>query len=920
MAVCIVPRARVCMVGWKAPAFVVVIAALCLSLCLGSSVEDEEFEAMLKKPHEPRRSLWETAIDEHEQQSRDHVPWWQAVAPEDAGIPADQIDPAGGSGTASFRGLPSRKLMGGDPLAASIKRLGLKVPKLTDKSTSSANINGTFYIYDSVVPPASVDWRLTAASTVVKTQMQCGSCWAVAVADLVSMTWAISNGFGAKVAPPLKGDGSVPDAVLNLDMSPQQICDCAGGSIDCCAGGWPEQALSYVMANGGLAKIGDYPYFGKNMTVISGDEERREITGWELVPARDLTALKKALAFGPVLVLVNAAAPDFQSYTGGIYNGNCTNELDHAVLVVGYGSDPTAGPYLIIKNSWGSAWGENGYMRMAAIDGPGQCGVTSTSAIFPTYFPLAGDPCKDVFPPPCGAGTCYKQAYMKRNRARCGCPAGYVENVAGIARCLPASPCDANPNPCGGGNCTNGGDGSYTCKCPQGTIVGARADGAQTCVAGGNSGGVSTYTVVPTDTCDSIMAAYGLTSAVFLQYNLGLDCANLLPGTVVSVGTSNIQGGCASEYTTVAGDTCDSIAAANVLTLAALQALNPTLSCAALLEGQSVCVGGVTLGARTLSAVDCGMSYDVRKPNKFRKEEDVDKFGNGCDSCNYIVNKFNLDWTTFYMLNPGIKCNVALPATLSVCLATVGSPIAPRMKVDCTKTYRVQHGDNCPKIWGAAELTAAQFYLLNPGVRCSKPYLQVGQMVCIGGPQLDTSFSNAVPYTVTAGDTLVSIAAQFASRCGTYATPANVCNQNLLSDCSAPLVVGMSLQVPCQWPLGRSCGCTAGTRVCGADGDWYSSYCDAVCNYATPAKTTGCSSCQYACNDRCGAGQHPYNAPDYCPDPCPFPPWPPVSWDWFSGSACSFYYQACSSCCMGGWGYGSGNYWNCLGYCRQYKC
>eukprot|EP00897_Mesotaenium_endlicherianum_P005362 jgi/Mesen1/4854/ME000244S04032 len=864
------------------------MAALCTtSVSLGTTQAEEEaaFELMLRRPHDPIPSLWETVVEEHKQHSTDHVPWWQAVAPEPTGaedVAGAQVEPAGGSASGSLRGIPSRKLLGGSA-SSFIKRLGLKVPKLSDPSASLGSINGTFYIYDSVTPPGWVDWRITAASTVVKNQMQCGSCWAVATADLVSMTWAIASGLGRWPAPPLRLDGLVPDSVLNLDMSPQQICDCAGGSIDCCAGGWPETALAYMADNGGLARMADYPYYGHNMTCNPGTASKvvAQITGWALVPARDLTALKKALAFGPVLGFVNAAAPDFQNYTGGVYNGNCSYELDHAVLVIGYGADATAGPFLIIKNSWGAGWGESGYMRMAATDGIGQCGVISTSAIYPTYNPTFGDPCRDVFPPPCGAGVCYKQLYKMKFRARCGCPAGYVENLAGNAR----------------------------------------ADGAQTCVTGGKTGGVSTYVVGPTDTCDSIKAAYSLSSSVFNQYNLGLDCSKLLPGTAISIGTDQSQGGCAASYIVVAGDTCTSIGAANVITLGALQGLNPLLDCSRLIEGQTVCVRAGALGAHALASVDCGMAYDVRKPNKFNREEDADKDGNACDTCAYIVTKFKLDWTTFYLLNPGIKCDQPLVASLSVCLATVGSPIAPRMKVNCTSTYRVQQGDSCPRIWQAAGLTSAQFYLLNPGVRCGKPYFQVGQMVCTGGPQLDSTFANAVPYTVAAGDTLAGIAAQFGSRCGTLASPANVCNQNLLADCSAPLVVGMSLQVPCQWPLGRSCGCTPGTRVCGADGDWYASYCDAVCNYATPAKTTGCSSCTSACNDKCGAGQHPdSSAPDYCPDPCPFPPWPPVSWNWFGATECAFYYQACSNCCAGGWGYGSGNYWNCVGYCRQYKC
>eukprot|EP00897_Mesotaenium_endlicherianum_P000481 jgi/Mesen1/10433/ME000082S09941 len=798
---------------------------------------------------------------------------------------------------------------------AQIKRLGLKAPKLTDPSTSIADINGSRFRFENVVPPPSVDWRLTAAYTPVKSQFQCGSCWAVAAADAISMTWAIFQGYGARPAPPLNSDGSVPEAVLALDMSPQQVCDC-GAVGSCCAGGWPETAFQYAAANGGLSRMQDYPYFGADnasCATKTASKAAAQITGWELTPPRDVAAMRKALAYGPVVVLVSAADPEFQAYAGGVFRGSCSLDLNHALLLVGYGTDPVAGPFWIAKNSWGALWGESGHMRIAATEGVGQCGITSTGGIYPVYYPTSKDkdPCVDAYPPPCGAGRCYTQQdpASKVKVARCSCPGGFVENAGGKARCLPADPCSQNPNPCGAGKCKNAPDGTYTCSCPAGTTVGGRADGAVTCVAGGGAGGVRTYTVNPGDTCNGIMKLFGLSQAVFNQYNQGISCKKLLPGTLVAVGSDVASaGGCAASYEVLNGDTCPRIASACQLALAQLQALNPSMSCNKLLAGQMLCVAPTAPGGAP-PAVSCGMAYDVQR-------------GNSMDSCQALVTKFKLDWTTFYQLNPGLKCDAPLSPSLSICVAPAGSPIAPRMGAGCTQTYRVQHGDTCPKLWAAARLTAAQFRLLNPGVRCTAPYFQVGQGVCLAGAQLDSVFANGVPYIVVPGDTLGSIAQAFAARCGTYATPANICSQNLLLSCSAPPPPGTTLQVPCQWPVGRACGCTPAVRVCGADGNWYSSYCDAVCNYASPASTGGCSSCQLACRDRCGAYQYPARgAPDYCPSPCPYPPWPPISWNYFGvKSPCAYYYQACSSCCAGGWGYGSGYYWNCVAYCKYGKC
>merc|ERR1712216_367902 len=113
------------------------------------------------------------------------------------------------------------------------------------------------------------------------------------------------------------------------------------------------------------------------------------VTGFQDVDA-DITALKEAISHGPVSVAVDAMT-SFQFYTGGIVSSNlCGASLDHGVLAVGYGTDKTGlfgntdTNYWKLKNSWGSKWGENGYIRLNADkDGTGQCGILMGPPSFP---------------------------------------------------------------------------------------------------------------------------------------------------------------------------------------------------------------------------------------------------------------------------------------------------------------------------------------------------------------------------------------------------------------------------------------------------------------------------------------------------------------------------------------------------------
>lgn len=85
-------------------------------------------------------------------------------------------------------------------------------------------------------------------------------------------------------------------------------------------------------------------------------------------------------------VAIEADTAAFQFYSGGIINSvGCGINVDHGVLAVGYGVDGTRKiEYYIVKNSWGSSWGMKGYVNIAAVDGPGICGI-QTGPVYPTY-------------------------------------------------------------------------------------------------------------------------------------------------------------------------------------------------------------------------------------------------------------------------------------------------------------------------------------------------------------------------------------------------------------------------------------------------------------------------------------------------------------------------------------------------------
>jgi len=205
--------------------------------------------------------------------------------------------------------------------------------------------------------PASVDWRQKGIVSPVKDQGQCGSCWTFATAETIESHWAAATGQLAV-------------------LSEQQILDCTPNPDQCggsggCGGGTAELAMQRIMDMGGLSSEWTYSYssywgaaqqckFSTNSTPAAA-----KLKSYVKLPSNVYEPLLQAIAnIGPIAISVDASA--WSHYETGVFNGcNQTNpDIDHAVQLVGYGTDSTFGDYWLVRNSWSPAWGEEGYIRL----------------------------------------------------------------------------------------------------------------------------------------------------------------------------------------------------------------------------------------------------------------------------------------------------------------------------------------------------------------------------------------------------------------------------------------------------------------------------------------------------------------------------------------------------------------------------
>ncbi|KAF8413785.1 hypothetical protein HHK36_001778 [Tetracentron sinense] len=152
-----------------------------------------------------------------------------------------------------------------------------------------------------------------------------------------------------------------------------------GGVDQGCEGGLMDDAFSYIQHNHGLTTEANYPYKGVDGTCNTNKaaSHAAKINGYEDVPANSEMALLKAVANQPVSVPIEAAGSAFQFYSSRVFTGDCGTDLDHSDTAVGNGTSDDGTKYWLVKYSWETEWGENGYIMMQRdIDAKeGLCGI-----------------------------------------------------------------------------------------------------------------------------------------------------------------------------------------------------------------------------------------------------------------------------------------------------------------------------------------------------------------------------------------------------------------------------------------------------------------------------------------------------------------------------------------------------------------
>ena len=148
------------------------------------------------------------------------------------------------------------------------------------------------------------------------------------------------------------------------------------------------KAFEFIVKNEGLTPETKYMYKGKNSKTCKSRNSffhPSTISGFEHVPSNDEAALLEVVAHQPVSVAIDSRSHAFQLYSSGVFTGPCGADINHGVTIVGYGTEEDGTKYWLVKNSWGSSWGENGYIKIQRDvgDKEGLCGI-AMQASYPT--------------------------------------------------------------------------------------------------------------------------------------------------------------------------------------------------------------------------------------------------------------------------------------------------------------------------------------------------------------------------------------------------------------------------------------------------------------------------------------------------------------------------------------------------------
>jgi C1A family cysteine protease len=201
----------------------------------------------------------------------------------------------------------------------------------------------------------AVNYVAQGAVTSVKNEGDCGSCWAFSIVAPAESAYYLTSG-------------------ILESMSEQEFLDCDTSGAYGCDGGLPGQALEWVISNrsGQLYTESSWPYTGEQATCsYSGKTPAAQITAFSYLPQSESQIADYVYDNGPVSVAVDAVS--WQTYTGGVLTSCSSSQLDFSATVVGFNKTANP-PYWLIKNQWGAAWGENGYIKVEY--GTNQCNIS----------------------------------------------------------------------------------------------------------------------------------------------------------------------------------------------------------------------------------------------------------------------------------------------------------------------------------------------------------------------------------------------------------------------------------------------------------------------------------------------------------------------------------------------------------------
>ncbi|XP_069102457.1 cathepsin L-like [Argopecten irradians] len=311
------------------------------------SVEWEKFKALYKKSYQPeeewiRRLIWAKNVEKVRKHNKETDMGLHTFS---LGINehSDTVRPRHGINTA---------VNGFDEAV-------YRSPNFNYEMKADAEVNDL---------PKEVNWKTKGWVTPVGNQFQCGSCWAFTANSAV-------EGQHFNVTGQL------------IPLSAQNLMDCsqAEGNHGC-EGGMMTYSYEYIIKNKGVDTQASYPYTGKNGGKCQFQKKKvgATLTGYGTIQKGSELALQKAVAtIGPIAVAVDGANESFELYKSGILDvKNCKQTVDHSLLVVGYGT-LNGTDYWLMKNSWGTSWGMDGYIMMSRNKG-NQCGVANIGS-----FPIA---------------------------------------------------------------------------------------------------------------------------------------------------------------------------------------------------------------------------------------------------------------------------------------------------------------------------------------------------------------------------------------------------------------------------------------------------------------------------------------------------------------------------------------------------